>query len=196
MTDEELAKCLRDLGMHSAVVVADRIEQLTAQLAEDADARALVDDRLKQLVAQVDALTAERDEAINQLDSAIHSQIVLEKRTAAVMEDRRLIVEERDRTFALMLARAEAAEAERDRAEDELYELQQTCITLRGKNEALTAERDRLRAELADAAVALDDAGDELSELANVLSQDPHAANLAYTSACTARAALKVDSHE
>lgn len=57
-------------------------------------------------------LAAERDEAINQLDSAIHSQIVLEKRTAAVMEDRRLILEERDRTFALMLARAEKAEAE------------------------------------------------------------------------------------
>ena len=52
-------------------------------------------------------LAAERDEAINQLDSAIHSQIVLEKRTAAVMEDRRLILEERDRTFARMLARAD-----------------------------------------------------------------------------------------
>lgn len=41
--------------------VADRIEALTAQLAEDADARALMDDRLEQLVAEVDALTAERD---------------------------------------------------------------------------------------------------------------------------------------
>ena len=42
--------------------------------------------------------------------------------------------------------RIEALTAERDRAEDELYELQQTCITLRGENEALTAERDRLKA--------------------------------------------------
>lgn len=56
---------------------------------------------------RVVALTAERDGAINQLDSAIHSQIVLEKRTAAVMEDRKFILEERDRTFALMLARAD-----------------------------------------------------------------------------------------
>ena len=67
-------------------------------------------------------LAAERDEAINQLDSAIHSQIVLEKRTAAVMEDRRLILEERDRTFALILARAEAAEAERDRLREALQQ--------------------------------------------------------------------------
>jgi len=36
-------------------------------------------------------------------------------------------------------ARCDALTAERDRAEDELYELQQTCITLRGENEALTA---------------------------------------------------------
>ena len=35
--------------------------------------------------------------------------------------------------------RIEALTAERDRAEDELYELQQTCITLRGENEALAA---------------------------------------------------------
>ena len=60
-------------------------------------------------------LAAERDEAINQLDSAIHSKIVLEKRTAAVVEDRKLIVQERDRTFALMLARVEKAEADNAR---------------------------------------------------------------------------------
>jgi len=64
---------------------------------------------------RIEQLTAERDEAINQLDSAIHSQIVLEKRTAAVMEDRKLILEERDRTFALMLDRAEKAEADNAR---------------------------------------------------------------------------------
>ena len=52
-----------------------------------------------------------------------------------------------DRKVALEAAdRIEALTAERDRAEDELYELQQTCITLRGENEALTAERDRLKA--------------------------------------------------
>ena len=72
-------------------------------------------------------LAAERDEAINQLDSAIHSQIVLEKRTAAVMEDRKLILEERDRTFALMLARAEKAEAERDRLREALEHIISDC---------------------------------------------------------------------
>ena len=91
MTDE-LVKRLRGWrGFHQAnlsIEAADRIEQLAA----------------------------ERDEAINQLDSAIHSVIVLEKRVAAVMEDRRFILEERDRTFAVMLARAEKAEAEADNA--------------------------------------------------------------------------------
>ena len=82
-------------------------------------------------------LAAERDEAINQLDSAIHSQIVLEKRTAAVMEDRKLILEERDRTFALMLTRVEKAEAERDRQ----YEENVHRIAMQAEAEA---ERDRL----------------------------------------------------
>ena len=76
---------------------------------------------------RVVALTAERDEAINQLDSAIHSQIVLEKRTAAVMADRKLILEERDRTFALTLERAEKAEAERDRLREALEYILAEC---------------------------------------------------------------------
>jgi len=49
----------------------------------------------------------------------------------------------------------EALTAERDRAEDELYELQQTCITLRGENEALIAERDGLLRCVTDNHVAL-----------------------------------------
>ena len=62
--------------------------------------------------------------------------------------------------------------------------------------EALTAERDRLRAKLADAAVALDAAGMELSDFANCLSREPWAAGLAYEAAIDARAALKGESHE
>ena len=73
------------------------------------------------------AAEAERDEALNQLDSAIHSVEVLEKRTAAVMEDRKFILEERDRTFALMLARAEKAEAERDRLREALEYILAEC---------------------------------------------------------------------
>jgi chromosome segregation ATPase len=40
-------------------LAADRIEALTTQLAEDADARTQIDHRLEELVGQVDALTAE-----------------------------------------------------------------------------------------------------------------------------------------
>ena len=95
---------------------------------------------------RIEALTAERDEAINQLDSAIHSQIVLEKRTAAVMEDRKFILEERDRTFALMLARAEKAELERDALREDVEELD--FLRHEGGPDsvaAIEAERDRLR---------------------------------------------------
>jgi len=41
------------------VQAADRIEALTTQLAEDADVRKQIDYRLAELVAQVDALTAD-----------------------------------------------------------------------------------------------------------------------------------------
>jgi len=90
----------------------------------------------QQMRNRIKALTAERDEAINQLDSAIHSQIVLEKRTAAVMEDRKLILEERARTFALMLARAEKAEAESRK-----YEA--SWMTAEGRLADAEAERDK-----------------------------------------------------
>ena len=55
----------------------------------------------------------------------------------------------------------------------------------------LTAERDRLRAKLADAAVALDAAGMELSDFANCLSREPWAAGLAYEAAIDARSVMK-----
>jgi hypothetical protein len=61
MSDEELCKSLRSTlwgqGHHINIKAADRIE----------------------------ALTAERDEALNQLDSARHSVDVLEKRVAGLM---------------------------------------------------------------------------------------------------------------
>lgn len=46
-------------------------------------------DRIEQLVATNEALTAERDEAINQLDSARYSVDVLEKRVAFVEKERK-----------------------------------------------------------------------------------------------------------
>jgi hypothetical protein len=62
MTDEELVKRLRD-------------EHLAMTRNEAA--------------ARIEALTAERDEALNQLDSARHSVDVLEKRVAFVEGERR-----------------------------------------------------------------------------------------------------------
>lgn len=49
MTDTELTKMLRSSANRVVTYAAERIEALTAQLAEDADARALVDARLEQL---------------------------------------------------------------------------------------------------------------------------------------------------
>jgi len=64
MTDD-LVKQLRDMarmdGCRASIAAADRIEALTAQLSEEADVRTQIDARLEELVAQVDALTAERD---------------------------------------------------------------------------------------------------------------------------------------
>jgi hypothetical protein len=91
-----------------------------------------VEHMAQQMRQRIEQLTAERYEAINQLDSAIHSQIVLEKRTAAVMEDRKLILEERDRTFALMLARAEKAEADNARLRADLTVISQFQATTSG----------------------------------------------------------------
>lgn len=54
---------------------------------------------------------------------------------------------------------------------------------------ALVREHE-LREALANAAGALDSAGEELSEFANILSRDPWQANHAYESAVQARAAL------
>jgi hypothetical protein len=54
----------------------------------------------------------------------------------------------------------------------------------------LEAECARLRENLADAALALDAAGMELSDFANCLSREAWAANNAYEAAISARAAL------
>jgi hypothetical protein len=67
MTDD-LVKRLRNpvAAMRPTItdgrLAADRIKALTAQLAEDADVRTQIDHRIEELVAQVDALTAERDD--------------------------------------------------------------------------------------------------------------------------------------
>jgi hypothetical protein len=113
MSDAELLERLRDLGIRSANIAAERIEALTAELE-------------------------------------------------STLRDRKLILEERDRTFALMLVRAEAAEA----------------------------DNARLCEKLSEAADALDDACDKLSEFANCLSREPWEALSARHSARDARAAV------
>ena len=75
--------------MNGSIMVRDDAES-------DANARFIAAART--LIPDMAAAIAERDEQI-----------------ARLKEDRRQILEERDRTFALMLARAEAAEAMADR---------------------------------------------------------------------------------
>lgn len=53
-----------------------------------------------------------KDEALEYLQRTWNSLCAVEAENAALQADKRLIVDERDRTFALMLARAEKAEAE------------------------------------------------------------------------------------
>ena len=102
--------------------------------------------------------------------------------------------------------RIEALTAERDRAEDELYELQQTCITLRGENEALTAE---LQASNELGKALEEDAGqlrEEVARLREVLTAlhkqalmlrgEQSYREFARAVEKQARAALKGDSHE
>ncbi len=77
-------------------------------------------------------LTAERDRLAAAVD--------------AVMADRRRILEERDRTFALMLARAEAAEADNARL---LADLERSKRLRDQYREALDAERKHSSAVIA-----------------------------------------------
>jgi septal ring factor EnvC (AmiA/AmiB activator) len=74
MSDEELVKRLRSCAFtgvsNQQVVYVDK-------------------SALEQAAAAIEALTAERDEALNQLDSARHSVDVLEKRVAFVEGERR-----------------------------------------------------------------------------------------------------------
>jgi uncharacterized protein (DUF3084 family) len=86
MTDKELVKALRDFADDGyadlSVAAADRIEALTAKVK-------LMDDLDVINGEKIEALTKERDEALNQWDSARHSVDVLEKRVAFVEEERR-----------------------------------------------------------------------------------------------------------
>ena len=88
---------------------------------------------------RIEALTAERDMALAEWDDCVERNRPRSAADTTAMTD--LIAEiefeavngEVDRHLAGRIITAmRALTAERDRAEDELYELQQTCITLRG----------------------------------------------------------------
>ena len=66
---------------------ADRIEQLTAERDHAWEMAAKADTQMGQSLADNLQAKAERDEALNQLDSATHSVEVLEKRVAEFMAD-------------------------------------------------------------------------------------------------------------
>ena len=77
MTDEELAKCLRDLGMHSAVVVADRLEALTAERDKYEGAWMTAEGRLEDAVQGLEKCQEKLDEYSRQeypLDHTVHER--------------------------------------------------------------------------------------------------------------------------
>ncbi len=93
MTDDDLVKRLDNLWAmleedghyvkaNTVTLAKERIEALTAKVK-------LMDDLDVINGEKIEALTKERDEALNQWDSARHSVDVLEKRVAFVEEERR-----------------------------------------------------------------------------------------------------------
>jgi uncharacterized coiled-coil DUF342 family protein len=78
--------------------------RLRTQLAEDADGRKQIDHRLEELVGQVDALTAERDELYERWKDCQEKRMVAEAETRMTMAE-----------LADWTARAEAAEADNAR---------------------------------------------------------------------------------
>ncbi len=75
----------------------EAVKRVTAQLLEDPEyiaphAAAEAADMLEAIAAKLAEVTAERDEATNQLDSARHSIDVLEKRAAEVEAEKREMV--------------------------------------------------------------------------------------------------------
>jgi septal ring factor EnvC (AmiA/AmiB activator) len=97
--------------------LAANIEALTTQLAEDADARKQIDHRLAELVGQVDALTAERDDYADQISNllpAVNREAVEQRSRAEAAEkelqEMQAHIDHADAYHKAMLA----AEAERD----------------------------------------------------------------------------------
>ncbi len=76
----DLVKRLRDIPDPDTHAAADVIDQLERELSISRMAQVVMDNT-------VEALIAERDEALNQLDSARHSVEVLEKRVAKFIAD-------------------------------------------------------------------------------------------------------------
>ena len=88
---------------------------------------------------------------------------VLTAQLESTLKDRKLILEERDRTFALMLARAEKAEAERDRAERMRDVAVQAATQFLVKLSDLEADNARLLKALTDAGTYIDKGQDKMA---------------------------------
>jgi len=94
---------------------------------------------------RIEALTAERDSLLSGHRILNIDGARLQDRVEGLEENQRFIIRERDRTFALMLARAERAEAERDARIDPAHVedlIKAAEPILAEANAALTAERD------------------------------------------------------
>ena len=98
---------------------------------------------------QLDDVLDELREAREMVAYLTRANEALTAQLESTLQDRAAIIAERDRTFALMLARAEKAELERDALREDLEELD--FLRHEGGPDsvaAIEAERDRLREAL------------------------------------------------
>jgi septal ring factor EnvC (AmiA/AmiB activator) len=101
MTDNDYVAELRSYGGRVTNEAAERIEALTAELAEHADVRKQIDYRLEELVGQVDALTAERDQVYERWNDCQEKRMVATARAEAA--HRAMLVAEADNARLLGL---------------------------------------------------------------------------------------------
>jgi chromosome segregation ATPase len=108
----------------------------------------------------IETLTVECNEARKEHEGWQSAAVKLTAKLESTLRDRKLILDERDRTFALMLARAEKAEAERDEAYARGYSDAETEIS----RSALGQRNDFLHSQYANAAARIKDLNELLDE--------------------------------
>jgi chromosome segregation ATPase len=204
MRQEEKAKILRQREQLDSIQKANRnnlpmtrgLQRRVAELEAELD-RAIDDARDNaEYVDLVSRYRAERDEckrnAAHSEDVVRAARVEIERLRAQLAEDAD-VRKQIDHRLEELVGQVDALTARAEVAEKKLQEMQAHIDHADAYHKAmLAAEADnaRLRENLADAALALDVAGMELSDFANCLSREAWAANNAYEAAISARAVL------